>query len=96
MKFIGPRETLPKVPFSSSAFKKVFSVIFFMVLRLIRKYILEPILSSFNQEKFTVPSVSAIQRKIKQQTHNLVVENDMRPTNVALCKGVRSREKQNQ
>lgn len=92
-------KTLPKVPFSISAFKKVLSVIFFMVLWLIRKYILKPILPPFNQEIFTVPNAFAIQRKMRQQIHNSVTENDMkmtkyntnydqttkRPTNITKC-----------
>ena len=80
VKFTATRETLPKVPFSISAFKKVLSVIFFMVLWLIRKYILKPILPPFNQEIFTVPNAFAIQRKMRQQIHNSVIENDMKMT----------------
>ena len=49
-----------------------------MVLRFIRKYILESILPPFNQEIFTVPSIFAIQSKMRQQIHNLVVKNDMK------------------
>lgn len=102
-------ETLPKIPFSSYAFKKVLSIIFFMVLRFIRKYILESILPPFNQEIFTVPSIFAIQSKMRQQIHNLVVKNGMKMnkfnTNydqttrrpmLPHAKWVRSREKQNQ
>lgn len=80
MKFTGTRETLLNIPFG--IFKEVLSVIFFMVLRLIRKYILKPILPSFNQEIFTVPNVFAIQRKMRQQIHNLVVENDMKMNSI--------------
>lgn len=47
--FLGTRETLPKAPFGSSAFKRVLSITFFMVLRTIRKYTLEPILHSIKK-----------------------------------------------
>lgn len=34
----------------------------------------------FNQEIFTVPNAFAIQRKVRQQIHNSVIENDMKMT----------------
>lgn len=65
---------------SASLPLKRYFVIFFTVLWLIRKYILKPTLPPFNQEIFTVPNAFAIQRKMRQQIHNSVIENDMKMT----------------
>ena len=60
---------------------------------------MKPIIPPFNQEIFTVPNAFAIQRKMRQQIHNSVTENDMkmtkyntnydqtskRPTNITKC-----------
>lgn len=69
----------PRVHSASLPLKRYF-VIFFTVLWLIRKYILKPTLPPNSIRNIYCTKCFCYTRKMRQQIHNSVIENDMKMT----------------